>query len=1046
MKKTLQILLGLLFVGTMLSAQQKAVFTMSGTVYDDLGETVPGATVFLKDRAGVGTATDMDGKFSIKASYGDMLVFSFVGYEKVEYLVTEEKKNLQIRFVQTAHKLDEVVVVGMGSQRKISSVAAISTVDVKDLQTPSVSVANLLGGRVAGVISMQTSGEPGKNIAEFWVRGIGTFGANSGALVLIDGLEGDLNAVDPADIESFSVLKDASATAVYGVRGANGVVLVTTKKGESGKLQITGRVNYTLSHLNRVPQYLRAYDYAQLANEASVGRGSLPLYNDMEMNIIRDGLMPDIYPDVNWQDEILNRNSFKQTYYVSGRGGGDVARYFISLGGTSETAAYKVDKNSVYSSNVGYNTYNYRMNLDINLTKTTNIYFGSDGYLSILDEPGIASTDYIWNAQSQINPLAFPVVYSNGLLPALGGGDQESPYVMINRSGTSSNQTFKGKMTMALTQDLSMLLNGLKFKIQGAYDIQSFFKESRTIKPPLYLAIGENPSLPIAETVYDLRVPEQKASYAKSVNQYRKYHLEMTANYDKLFNRQHRVSGLIYYYISDQKNTGDATSSMNAIPIRYQGVSSRFTYGFRDTYMIDLNFGYTGSENFQPGKQYGFFPSVALGWIPTSYQFMTDHLPWLDFFKIRGSYGTVGNDRITDRRFPYLTKVNVGTTSVWGGSSVESINETIVGADNLAWEKALKADIGIEGRLFKDKVSFVLDFFNDQRNGIFQQRVQVPNYVGVVTMPYGNVGKMKSYGSDGNISYTQQLNADMSFTLRGNFTYSKNEIQNWEEAYLEYPYLQKSGFPHGSQRGLQAIGLFKDEADIKYSPVQTFGDVMPGDIKYKDINGDGVIDNLDKVPLSYDTYPNLMYGFGGEFRYKNVTLGVLLKGTGKTDFFHVGQSVTQTIDGVKHTYRNGMGYVPFYEGASGNVLTISNDPANRWIPLEYAMANGIDPALAENPNARFPRLQYGMNGNNAQLSTFWQDDARYLRLQEITLNYNLKNNFLRRIGIASIDIQLVGNNLYVWDKVKLFDPEQAQFNGRVYPIPATYTLQLYINL
>ena len=1041
MKKILYLLVFLLCFSISTNGQQgQREFMISGVVYDEHGETVPGATIYIRDRVGVGTSTDIDGNFKIRAYYGDMLIISFVGYENVEYLVTEGKSNIEIRLSATSQQLDEVIVTGMGTQRRISSVAAVSSVDVKELQTPTTSVANLLGGRVPGVISMQYSGEPGQNISEFWVRGIGTFGASSGALVLIDGLEGDLNSIDPADIESFSVLKDASATAVYGVRGANGVIIVTTKRGESGKLQITGRVNYTLSHLRRVPKFLGAFDYAELANEARVVRGESPLYNDIEMDIIKQRLDPDIYPDINWQDEILNRLSHKQTYYVSVRGGGDAARYFLSLGGSNETAAYVVDKKSPYSSNVGYNTYNYRMNLDVNLTKTTTVYFGSDGYLSILNQPGMANTSYVWEAQSNINPLSLPKVYSNGLYPGLGGGSSSSPYVLINRTGRASDQRYRGKMTLALNQDLGFLLKGLTYRVQGAYDIFSYFDEKRHIQPPLYQALGRNTN---GELIMREMVAQQPASYSKELRQYRKYHLEMTANYERLFAKNHRVSGLVYYYISDEKDTKDATNNMSAIPLRYQGVSSRFTYGYKDTYLLDVNFGYTGSENFQPGKQYGFFPSVALGWVPTGYDAVQSKFPWLDFFKIRGSYGTVGNDRITDRRFPYLTKVNLGKTSVWGGSSVENLNETFVGADNLRWEKALKANIGIEGNMFNEKMSFVLDYFNDVRDGIFQQRAQVPEYVGAITLPYGNVGKMRSYGADGNASFTQDLNKDMNFTLRANFTYSKNKVQNWEEAYLEYPYLERTGFPHNSIRGYQAIGLFKDENDIKYSPIQTFGDVMPGDIKYKDVNGDGVINTLDKVPLSYNTYPLLMYGFGGEFKYKNLTIGVLFKGTGKTDFYHVGQRVKPPSSSA---YDNGLGYMPFYNGVNGNVLTIAKNPKNRWIPMDYAIENGIDPSLAENPNARFPRLQYGLNNNNSQLSTFWKNDARYLRLQEVTINYNIKNDFLRKIGVASIDCQLVGNNLYVWDKVKLYDPEQAQYNGAIYPIPATYTIQLYINL
>lgn len=1034
------LLLPLCFWHVVTFAQQQETLTIAGTVMDDTGEPLPGASVYIKDKPSAGTVSDVEGKFRIKVEYGDHLVFSFVGFESVEHVSVKSVSNLQIKFKEQGVGLDEFVVVGLGAkERKITNVGAISTVDVRQLQSPAASITNLLGGRVPGVISLQSSGEPGKNLSEFWVRGIGTFGANSKALVLIDGLEGNLNTIDPADIESFSVLKDASATAVYGVRGANGVVLVTTKKGTVDRIQITGRANVTLSHLNRLPKYLGAYEYAQLANEANVVRGNSPLYSEEEMNIIQDGLDNDIYPNVNWQDQILNKNFWRQSYYVSGRGGSEVARYFISLGLNNETAAYKVQKDSPYASNVGYTNYNYRINLDLNLTKTTTLYVGSDGYYSQLDQPGIANTEYIWNAQARLTPLAIPTVYSNGQYPGMGNNSQSSPSVMINRTGRASNQSFKGKITMALSQDLSKVLKGLKFKMQGAYDIHSYFNERRFIQPALYQAIGRN----YDGTLMTIeRVQERKASYSKSTSQYRKYHFEATLNYNHIFGHDHRTSALIYYYLSDEKDSNDATSNLSAIPLRYQGVSGRITYGFRDTYLVDVNFGYTGSENFQPGKQYGFFPSIALGWVPTNYEFMRQHLPWLDHFKIRASYGTVGNDRITSTRFPYLTKVHEGTAEVWGLNGIETLGETRIGADNLAWERAIKSNLGVEGKLFGSKLEFVVDIFKDQRNGIFQQRVQVPEYVGVISNPYANVGKMMSCGADGNISYSTNLTKDFGLTLRGNFTYSKNKVQNWEDVYKEYPYLAYNGFPYNSIRGYQAIGLFKDEDDIKYSPKQSFGVVMPGDIKYKDVNGDGVITTMDKVPLTHSNYPLVMYGFGTELRYKNFSLGLLFKGTGKTSFFYVGQ--TTRVHGESEV--NGMGYMPFFQGNEGNVLTLAADPANRWIPKEYALAHGIDPSLAENPHARFPRLQYGNNTNNSQLSTFWEGDSRYLRLQEITLNYHFSPKFMRNIGIGSLDIQFIGTNLFTWDKVKIFDPEQAVWNGRKYPIPTTYALQLYVNL
>jgi TonB-linked SusC/RagA family outer membrane protein len=524
-------------------------------------------------------------------------------------------------------------------------------------------------------------------------------------------------------------------------------------------------------------------------------------------------------------------------------------------------------------------------------------------------------------------------------------------------------------------------------------------------------------------------VASSPASYGKSTDQFRKYHLESTLNYNKRFAEDHRVSGLIYYYISDHKYSEASTNNLSAIPVRYQGISSRLTYGFRDTYMVDFNFGFTGSENFQPGRQYGFFPSIALGWVPTSYDRVRDKMPWLSFFKIRGSYGLVGNDRITNRRFPYLTMVNVSRVAPWGSTSAEGVSENVVGADNLEWENSIQSNIGIDGHLFNEKLQFTVDVFKNIRDGIFQQRVQIPGYVGLTNMPFGNIGKMENFGTDGNISFTHQLNDKMSFTVRGNFSYARNNIKNWEEANPRYPYQEVAGYPYGIVRGLIAVGLFKDEADIDTSPIQTYGTVMPGDIKYRDVNGDGQLDDDDRVPLSFNPTPLLMYGFGGEFKYKSFTIGILFKGTGKTDY-----------------YRNGNGYIPFYRGATGNVLSFYKDPENRWIPMDYALEQGMDPSLAENPNARFPRMQYGDNSNNSRLSTFWKGDSRYLRLQEITLNYNLHLNGFRKVGISSIDLQLVGSNLYIWDKVKLFDPEQARYNGVVYPIPTTYALQIYINM
>ena len=787
---------GLLFLMLCLRlpAQQKTDYVIEGIVFDEAGQPFEGLTLYIKDKVTFGTITNSNGKFSIKASRGNTIVFSFVGYRDVEYLVAEEKKDVEIRLATAAEEMDEVVVVGMGTQRKISALAAVTAVDVKDLQVPAASITNMLGGRVAGIINMQYSGEPGKNLAEFWVRGIGTFGANSSALVLIDGLEGDLNTVDPADVESFSILKDASATAVYGVRGANGVVLVTTKRGVEGKLNITGRVNFSVSHLSRLPKYLRAYDYALLVNEAHEVRDEKPLYNDIELGVIHDHLDLDLYPDVSWQNEIINPLSFKQTYFASIGGGGSIARYYASIGMSDEQGAYKAEKGNPYASNAGYKTFSFRMNLDINLTRTTTLYFGTDAFMSINDLPGQANTDYVWQAQARLTPLIFPTRYSTGQLPTGGTGTEMiSPYVQINHTGKHVEQNNRLLLTMSLSQDLSDILDGLKLRIQGAYNRDGDLTETRYTLPALYRA--ERSRSARGQLVLREIIPEQKVSYSHSNQAYRKYHFESMLNYDKVFGKRHRVGGLVYYYMSDQQATKDMTgSSLSGIPVRYQGLSSRLTYGFDDTYMLDVNFGYTGSENFMPGKQFGFFPSIALGWAPSSYQWVKDNLKWVSFFKIRGSYGTVGNDRISSTRFPYLTRISTGYTSgPWGTlEGVETVNISSMGADNLEWERAIKSNIGLDAKFWNNKIDLTVDFFSDLRDGIFQPRVQIPDYIGLVSNPYGNVGKMKSWGSDGNISFTQEINKDMSFTIRGNYTFSQNLIENWEENKENYPYKEAS--------------------------------------------------------------------------------------------------------------------------------------------------------------------------------------------------------------------------------------------------------------
>ncbi len=1030
MKKTFIAMLLFCFA---FSAFAQNRLTVAGTILDENNEPLIGVSVVIKNKPGVGVKTNFDGKFKIKVEAGSYLIFTYVGYQKQEKQFLKSAEGVTIKMKPDDKMLETVTVFGEKKQTKVSIAGAISSVNVKQLQAPSTSLNNMIGGRIAGITSMQTSGEPGKNVSNFWIRGIGTFGGGASPLVLIDGLEGDLNTIDPADVESFSVLKDASATAVYGVRGANGVILITTKRGKEGKLSITARANLTVSQLKRMPNYLGSSKYARLANEAKVLSGGIKLYNDTELELIEDGLDPDLFPNVNWQDEILNPISLQQTYYLNAKGGGSIAKYFVSLGYSKESAAYKQDNKSKYANDVAYQKITYRANIDMNLTKSTKLYFGTDGHVTISQTPGgIKNTDKLWQLTREITPLMFPTRYSTGELPTYGAGDDYSPYTMLNETGYSVRTRYRNLMTLALNQDLSALIEGLSAKVQIASDYKTTLDETRALAPAMYKASGRfsDGTLQLAETR-----KKREVLYARDLTQWRSYQLKAHLNWDRTFG-DHNFGSLLYYDMQDIQDTWWQITSngMSNIPERYQGLSGRFTYGYKNTYFIDANFGYTGSANFPSGEQFGFFPSLALGWAASEYDFVKDNLPWLSFLKFRASYGLTGNDRIAGRtRFPYLTLVTADAGAYWGYNG-NGITKTQIGAKNLKWEKAIKQNIGVDGKLFKDKISFTVDVYKDTRDNIYQQRRTIPGWAGLITLPYGNVGSMYSYGSDGNIAIKQDISRDMSFTIRANYTYSANHVDYMEEAKQLYPYLEATGYPFGVQRGYIAEGLFKNQEDIETSPIQTFGKYRPGDIKYKDVNGDGIINPYDMVPLTYTNQaPRLMYGVGGEFNYKAFTAGILFKGSGAVEYFRTG------------TWENGAnfdsGWIPFYLGDKGNVLTIVADQENRWTPAWYSG----DPST-ENPDAMFPRLSYGSNENNSQRSTFWKEDGSFIRLQELSFGYTWAGyEVFKPMGISSVNAQLVMNNLFTIDKVKYFDPEQAKYNGGKYPIPARYSLQLYVN-
>jgi len=998
--------------------------TASGMIMSGNGESQIGVTIVVKENPSKGTVSDLDGHFKITGLQANQtLIFSLVGYDRMEMKVAKSDEKMRIVMKERVNELEAAVVVGHSTQRKISVTGAITNVDVKDLKAPATSISNMLGGRIPGIISQLKSGEPGKDNADFWIRGISTFGAGSSALVLIDGVEGNINTLDPEDIESFSILKDASATAVYGVRGANGVVLVTTKKGVAGKLSVNVKVNAGMSYSPRMPNYVDANTYASLANEASMSRGGDPIYNSVDLALFKSGLDPDLHPNVDWRNAILKDATWNQQYHIGISGGAQVARYYMSLGVMNKDALFKQDQGvNKYSTNVAYKQYNFRANVDVNLTKTSILTLGLEDIMINQNYPGFGNdSQALWDAQANITPVTTPIVFSTGQLPAYGpNNDQINPYVLLNYSGFKRFYKNTTKLNLQFQQDLSMITKGLNFTALFNMNNNSEMTTSRTKTPALYYARTRKRDGTLA-----LEKRRDASDPIFSVDTYvdRKFYFEAHANYERLFNKVHRVTGLAHYYMEDYISSYDRSSypfkpltDLTAIPKRYMGFSGRATYSYNDTYMIEGNIGYTGSEAFEKGKKFGVFPAVSLGWVPTQYKMVQEKLPFLDFLKFRGSYGVVGNDRM-NTRFPYLTLMGSTGSGLWNSGS--GYTETQVGSNNLRWETATKRNFGIDAKFFKNKIDMSVDFFKDIRSGIYQQRASIPDEMGLVTLPFANVGKMKSWGVDGHLSYTQTINKDAYLVLRANFTQSKNQILEFEESIVRYPYQSSVGYQWGVNRGLIALGLFKDEADVKNSPKQTFTNlVLPGDIKYKDVNGDGVINDYDIVPLDYSDTPQIQYGFATEFNWKNWNLSVLFEGVSRIKYFSAGN-----------------GFYPFAGKEVGNVLDIVT--TDRWTSREISGT-----AETENPNARFPRLTYGANGNNNRSSTFWLNDGAYLRLKNVQISYQLKGAFLNKAGIKSTTFSIIGENLHVWDKVKIFDPGQANKNGSVYPIQRVVTLQM----
>lgn len=1020
----------MLVVGFAFAQETTQQLTVTGIVKDETNELLIGASITIKNQPGLGTTTGINGEFSIKVKDYDILVFSYIGYDSKEIPVQGKSKLGNITLQESSKKIEEVVIVsGNRVQRKITQIGAITTINPEMLKgVASANISNALAGNVPGIIAMQTTGEPGKNISEFWIRGISTFGANATALVLVDGIERNLDEINVEDIESFSVLKDASATAVYGQRGANGVILVSTKKGKEGKVKISFKGEYgVLAHTN-MPEFVDGVTYARLANEAKFSRNQDPLYTNEEIDVIQYGLDPDLYPDVNWRDYAMRKTSpsYKASLNISG--GGSTARYYISGSYYNEQGMYKTRDYNAYNTNVDYKRYNYRANVDVNITKSTVVELGIGGWIALNNGP-TSDSGAIWNSLGALVPIRVPIMYSNGLVPTYGDGFQMNPDAVINRVGYKQGTESKMETNVTLKQDLAFITKGLSFTGRFAFDTYNNQIIKRSKSPSMYYAEPQRNSN--GDLVMRRVKSSSPLSQSSDNSGNRRYYTEASVNYERLFGSDHRVSGLLLYYQEEIANANDVGTDIKiGIPKRNMALSGRVTYGYKDRYLVEGNFGYTGSENFQKQNRFGFFPAIALGWVLSEEPWIKKHTSsWLEVFKVRASYGQVGNDRISGNdadRFPFISTIgdtdgfNFGESdsNYIGGYGIKKI-----GASRLTWETAVKWDLGLDVSLWDGLFTLTADIFKDHRKNIFMERGQIPFTVGVEHLkPWANIGEMESKGVDGNFAVHKKI-GEVDIVLRGNLTYAINEVLDHDEAANALTYQMTKGYRFNQMRGLMAEGLFESQEEIDNRPKQDFGSVCkPGDIKYKDVNGDGIVNKDDIVPLGYTNTPNLTYGFGGNATWKSLDFNILFQGSGKSSFM---------LDGWGR---------PFSGGETGNILTYVADSKNRWISREYSGTPDTERA-----DAIFPRLTYGDNANNNQASTHWMRSSRYLRLKTLEIGYTLPGTLTRKCFIERARFFFLGNNLAVFSPFKWWDAEAGKGDGMGYPINKTYTVGVQLS-
>ena len=1011
--------------------------TVKGVIYEEeTGEPMPGATVSVEGSTR-GVMTDLDGSFELTGvKPTDKLKFECLGKE-TQVLQVGTMTNFVVKLKNAANELDEVTVVAFGKQRKESVIGSISTVDVKTLKVPSSNLTTALAGNVAGVIAYQRTGEPGQDNADFFVRGITTFGANTSPLILIDNIEltsTDLARLQPDDIESFSIMKDATATALYGARGANGVIFVTTKRGKEGPAKIFARVETSISAPTDVVELADPVTYMKSYNEAISTRdplGELMYTYDKIEQTGKPGANRLIYPANDWYDMLFKDFATSYRANVSARGGGKVATYYVSGAYTEDTGVLKVDKRNSFNNNIDDKNYTLRSNVDINVTPTTKLAVRLTGNFRDYQGPLNGGSD-VYRQVMHSDPVLFPAYYPVddehvGIQHIMFGNYEDGSYINPYANLVKGYKNYQRSQMIAavqLEQDLKFITKGLSFMTLFNLTRLSEFTVNRQFNPYWYRLdrydsyTGEYHVNRINENGTDYLTYSESGKTVKNT-----MYSETRLNYNRSFGK-HDVTGLLVFTASESL-TANAGSLQLSLPSRNAGLSGRFTYGYDKRYFIEYNFGYNGSERFHKSHRWGFFPSAGLAWMMSNEKWFKPLTKVVSNLKLRYSYGLVGNDNIgsSSNRFYYLSEMSMNNSGL-GASFGETRNVSYNGIgvvryanEAITWEKSYKSNYALELGLFK-KLDIIAEYFTEHRTDIFMQRADIPNTMGLQAAVYGNIGQARSKGIDIQADYKQAWASGLWASARANFTYSTGKYDVYEEPTYPESYRQHAGRSIRQTWGYIAERLFVDDEDAANSPSQAaFGSQYGGgDIKYTDVNGDGVITNADMVPIGYPTSPEIIYGFGVSLGHKGFDVSVFFQGLGRESFWIDATSAYST----KY---NKYGTAPFVN--NGQLLKAYSD--SHWSEDNRDIY------------ALYPRYSAYENHNNTQVSTWWMRDGSFVRLKQMEFGYTLPQKLTNKIHIDNLRVYFQGNNLLCWSKFKLWDPELAG-EGFNYPIQRTFNI------